>query len=280
MKRLGLTVLVASFLSLNAWAYDPKVEVTGHDLPPELVSVGVDEHLGAALDLDLYFQNEMGETVPLRSFMHKGRPVLMAMVYYNCPSLCNYHLNGLVDTMKQLKWSPGQEFEVVEVSMNHRETPDLAAKKKHNYMAAYGRVGTENGFHFLVGDQANVQTLAQQLGFRFQWLEDKQQYAHAAVAYVITPEGKISRYLHGIQPEVDTLKMSLLEASNGRIGSIIEQVLMFCFQFDPQKNKYTLYAWNIMRVGAILMVLLLAVLLLPALRKELWRGNLNNGTKT
>lgn len=276
MGRSGLILAITLLTAAPTWAYDTKAVVTGHELPAELNAVGVDEHLGDKLDLTLPFTNEKGETLPLSTYFHQGRPVLMAMVYYSCPSLCNFHLNGLTETMKQLKWAAGREYDVVAVSMNHRETPDLAEKKKKNYLAAYGRVGTENGWHFLVGNEDNVKKLAGQLGFRFKWMEDKGQYAHAAVAYVITPEGKISRYLHGIQPEVQTLKMSLLEASNGRIGSLVEQVLMFCFQFDPQKNKYTLYAWNIMRVGAAFMVLMLAILLVPVWRRE----QLNNGTKT
>jgi protein SCO1/2 len=249
-------------------AYDTKVLVTGHELPKELQGVGVEEHLGQALDLDMQFTDEDGRSVPLRSFFSQPKPVLMAMVYYTCPSLCNYHLNGLTEAMKQLKWTTGKDFELVAVSMNHRETPELAAKKKHNYLEAYGRHQGDRGWHFLVGSEDNVKKLAAQLGFKFYWMEDKKQYAHASVAYVVTPEGKISRYLHGIQVDPQTLKMSLLEASNGKIGSVIEHALMFCFQFDPVKNKYTLYAWNIMRIGGILMVLLLGILLIPVWWRE------------
>lgn len=263
-------VLGSAFLAINAWGYDPRdpVTVTGHELPAELQSVGVDEHLGATLDKNLIFTDDKGQTGPLGRFFQTGKPVLMAMVYYNCPSLCSLHLNGLNDTMKQLKWTAGDEFQIVAVSMDHTETADLAAKKKHNYLEAYGRSHGEAGWHFLVGDEKNVKALAAELGFRFHWLEDQKLFAHAAVAYVITPEGKISRYLHGVQPDVTTLKMSLLEASSGRIGNVIEQVLMFCFKFDPTRSKYTLYAWNVMRLGAILMVLLLAVLLIPMWRRE------------
>ncbi|MGE4130937.1 MAG: SCO family protein [Bdellovibrionales bacterium] len=263
-----LPLIVVGLFSFGSAAYDTKPVVTGHELPKELQSVGVDEHLGASLDRTLKFKDENGKSVTLGEYFHKGRPVLMAMVYYQCPSLCNYHLNGLTDTMKGLKWTPGQDFEVVAVSMNHRETPDLAKAKKHNYLKLYGRPNSELGWHFLTGDEANVKALASQLGFRFHWMEDKQQYAHAAVSYVITPDAKISRYLHGIQPELKTLKLSLLEASNGKIGNLVEQVLMFCFQFNPQKNKYTLYAWNIMRIGAGVMAVLLALILLPVWWRE------------
>ncbi|NJM09591.1 MAG: SCO family protein, partial [Bdellovibrionaceae bacterium] len=224
MIRVGLA-LVAALLTNSSWAYDPKeVSVTGHALPAELQSVGVEEHLGATLDLTMPFTDDKGETSPLGRFFNGDKPVLMAMVYYNCPSLCSYHLNGLTDTLKQLKWTAGQQFDLIAVSMDHTETADLAAKKKQNYLAAYGRVEAANGWHFLTGSKENVKKLADQLGFKFHWLENEKQFAHAAVAYVITPEGKISRYLHGIQPEPQTLRMSLLEASNGKIGSVIEQV--------------------------------------------------------
>jgi protein SCO1/2 len=170
--------------------------------------------------------------------------------------------------MKLMKWSPGQEFEMVIVSMDHTENAELAAAKKQNYLKAYGRPQSADGWHFLTGSKENVKALADQLGFKFNWLPDKKQFAHAAVAYVVTPQGKISRYLHGIQPELNTLKLSLLEASNGTIGTAFEQAMMFCFKFDPTKNKYTLAAWNVMRIGAIFMVLMLAVFLLPVWWRE------------
>jgi protein SCO1 len=269
MIRLA-PALLAAFLGLNAWAYNPKeVNVDAHQLPKELVNVGVDEHLGAVLDKSLAFKDETGADVTLAKYFNGGeKPVLMAMVYYNCPSLCSLHLNGLTGLMKELKWTTGQDYELVTVSMDSRETPDLAAKKKHNYLQEYGRPEGANGWHFLTGNEANVQALAKQLGFRFQYLEDKGEFAHAAVAYVITPKGKISRYLHGVQPDIGTFKMSLLEASSGKIGSVVEQVLMFCLKFDPTKGKYTLYAWNIMRIGAVLMVLLLAIVLVPVWMRE------------
>jgi protein SCO1/2 len=240
-------------------------------LPNELKSVGVDEHMGAQLDLSNEFTADDGVTAPLGRFFGGHKPVLMAMVYYNCPSLCSYHLNSINDTLKQLKWTSGEQFELVAVSMDHHETPDLAAKKKQSYVKAYGRPEGEKGWHFLVGKEANVKKLADQLGFRFQWMPEKKQFAHAAVAYVITPDGKISRYLHGLGTDAQTMKFSLLEASNGKIGSIVEQVLMFCFQFDPKKSKYTLYAWNVMRLGGILMVLMLAVVLVPLWKRDMRR---------
>lgn len=262
--------LFTGLVSFGAWAYNPnEINVDAHVLPSELQGVGVDEHLGAKIDLGLEFTDENGNLVSLGSFFHDpSKPVLMAMVYYSCPSLCNHHLNGLTTQLKNLKWTSGRDFQIVAVSMNHEETPDLAQAKKLNYLKEYGRPDGEAGWHFLVGSKENIAKLAGQLGFKFQWLEEKKQFAHAAVAYVLTPEGKISRYLHGVMPEQNTIRMSLLEASNGKIGSMVEKVLMFCFEFDPKKGKYTLYAWNIMRIGAILMVLLLGVLIVPAWFRE------------
>lgn len=268
MFKLAPLLAVVIF-NLSAHGYNPKeVNVTGHELPKELVNVGVDEHLGAGINLALSFKNEEGADVQLGHYFHKSRPVLMAMVYYNCPSLCNYHLNGLTENLKQMKWTAGEQYDIVAVSMDHTETPALAQAKKHNYLKEYGRPQSAKGWHFLTGSKENVKALADQLGFKFNWLEDKKQFSHAAVTYVLTPEGKISRYLHGIQPEISTLKMSLLEASNGRIGSAVEQILMFCFKFDPTKNKYTLYAWNLMQLGAVFTVLVLAVFLLPVWWRE------------
>jgi protein SCO1/2 len=281
MWSLGRLLAVIFFLVnpvwAPVWAYNPnEVVISGHDLPKEFKDVGVDEHLGLPLDLNLEFTDDEGVTGPLGRFFAPGKPVLMAMVYYSCPSLCNFHLNGLTDTMKRLQWSAGDKFQLVAVSMDVSEKAELAAKKKINYLKAYGRAGAERGWHFLVGNKDNVNRLAEQLGFKFKWIEEKSQFSHPSVAYVITPEGRISRYLHGIQPDPTTLRMSLLEASNGSIGTVIDQVLMFCFQFDPKKNKYSLYAWNLMRIGAILMVLLLAVLMLPVW----WREHVQNRTRT
>lgn len=262
-------LFTAAVFSLNVFAYNPnEVVVTGHEKPAEIQSVGVEEHLGANLDMALQFTTDDGRSVHLGELFHKGRPVLMAMVYYNCPMLCSLHLNGLTTVLKDLKWTAGKDFDVVAVSMDHTEGSALASAKKHSYLQEYGRDPQGKGWHFLTGSQENVKKLADQLGFKFNWLEEKKEFAHAAVAYVITPEGKISRYLHGVAPDPGTVKLSLLEASNGSIGNYVEQAIMFCFVFDPKKSKYTLRAWNVMRLGAIVMVLLLAIFLVPVWWRE------------
>jgi len=268
-RNLWPALVLAAGLTPQVHAYDTKVLVTGKELPKELQNVGVEEHLGNQLDLDLPFTDDTGQKVTLRKYFQGGRkPVLMAMVYYTCPALCNYHLNGLTEAMKQLKWTTGKEFELVAVSMNHREGPDVAGPKKANYLKAYGRVEGNDGWHFLTGDEASVKKLAGELGFKFYWMEDKKQYAHASVSYVVTPDGRISRYLNGISVDPGTLKLSLLEASNGRIGTFVEHALMFCFQFNPVKGKYVLAAWKLMRYGGAFTVILLALIFIPVWWRE------------
>jgi protein SCO1/2 len=251
---------------------EPTEEKQSHELPKELVDVGLSQKLGQKLPLDLEFINDKGETVKLGDYFSKGRPVLLSMVYYKCPSLCNFHLNGLTDVMKNSKAVLGKDYEFVAVSMNHRETADLAAKKKETYVKALGNVAAEKHWHFLVGNENNVKILADALGFQFKWIEATQQYSHPAIAYINTPTGELSRYLHGIEFSPETFRLSLVESSKGQIGTIIDQLVLFCFQFDPTKNKYTLYAFNLMRLGALITLLLLAVLIVPIWRKEKQRA--------
>lgn len=255
--------------STSAFAYDPeKAEVTGHELPKEFKDVGVDEHLGQQLDMSLPFYDDNGEKVTLGKYFTSGKPVLMAMVYYSCPSLCNFHMNGLTEVFKGLKWTIGQDFDVVFVSMHSKERADLAAPKKESHIQEYGRPQSVNGWHLLTGEEASIQALAKQLGFKFKWVAEQEQFSHVSVAYAVTPGGQISRYLYGIKPDLQTMKLSLLEASEGKIGTFLEQVLLYCFHFNPKKNKYTLYAWNIMRIGAILTLLILAIILIPVWFRE------------
>ena len=200
-------------------------------------------------------------------------PVLMTMVYYNCPSLCSYHLNGLNSVFKKMNWIPGKDFRFVAISMDHREDSKLASMKKANYIKNLGPrgQGVERGWHFLTGSEQNIKTLANQLGFGFRWDPKRQEYAHPAVAYIITPQGKIAQYLHGIQFDAKTLRLALVESSKGQVGTWVDQVLLFCYRFDPSKNEYTLAAYNIMRLGGLLTVIILGIILVP-----LWLRGFNS----
>ncbi len=257
------------FTSLSSYAYDPH-DVTDQlgKTPPQLEGVGITEQLGKQIDPSLVFTDDNGQKVSLAKFFDNQRPVILSLVYFSCPGLCNYHLNGLTRAFKSLKWTAGTDFTVLSISMDKSETATVASAKKLNYLKEYNRLGAEQGWHFMTGDEANIKKLAEQIGSRFKWLEDRKEFAHASAAIVLTPGGQISRYLHGVEFEQQNLRLALLEASRGKIGSIAEQVMMFCFQFDPQKNTYTLYAWNLMRISGTLMLIVLAVILIPMWRRE------------
>ncbi|MCB0355693.1 MAG: SCO family protein [Bdellovibrionales bacterium] len=267
--KLLLAIFIIIVNGSLGWAYDPN-DVTRqlNEVPKKIEDVGIDEKLGEQIDLSLEFQDDKGQQVTLGRYFDNKKPVLLSMVYYSCPGLCNLHLNGLTEALKQLKWTAGQDYNIVAVSMNHHETYKVAGPKKENYMHEYGREHTDKGWHFLTGSKEAIDTLAEQLGFRFKWLEDEQEFAHASAAMIMTPGGQISRYIHGVSFVPNTLKLALLEASNGKIGSIVDQVIMYCFQFDPQKNKYTLYAWRVMQIGGLVMLIVLAIFLAPMWLRE------------
>ena len=235
--------------------------------------MGVYEHLGDNVDLTTTFYDETGAEVHLAKYFNNDKPVVLSIVYYECPSLCNYHLNGVNDVLKNISLKPGKDFELVAVSMNHREGPVLASDKKDAYVHDYGDPSVAAGYHFLTGDEGNIKKLADEVGFKFKYNEGNKQYAHASAAIILTPDGQISRYLHGIEFDANTFRLALLEGGQGKIGNIVDQIVMFCFQFDPARSKYTLYAWNLMRVAAIFMVILLIIVLVP-----LWLKERNNGS--
>lgn len=219
-------------------------------IPYELKNVGITEHLGEQIDLDLTFTDETGATVPLKTFFDGKKPVVMTLAYYGCPNLCGMLLNGVTDTFKELSWMPGQEFEFVNISIDPSETAKLSAEKKENYLKEYGRPAAANGWHLLVGNEANIQALAKQIGFAYYYDKDEKQYAHGSALYILTPEGKLSRYLFGVTFEPRDMRLGLLEASNGKIGNIVDHVLLFCYRYDPKSRKYSLIATRLLKFGA------------------------------
>ena len=270
-SRNAILVLfsLVGLAGLNVHAYDPNHStVLGHEVPADLADVGVKEKLGAKLDGQRLFVNSKGEEVRFGQFFDSKKPVFFTIIYYNCPSLCNYHLNGVVDAMRKINLKPGRDFELVAVSMDHRETPEVAEAKRLAYVESYGDLSTDAGWHFLLGTEENVRAIADEVGFGFAWNERQQQYAHAAAAYIVSPDRVVTRYLYGIEFNPQTLRLALLEGGEGKIGNLVDQILLFCFQFNPAKNKYTLYAWNVMRAGAIMMLFVIMALLLPAWMRE------------
>jgi len=234
-------------------------------MPEQLKGIGITEQLGAKVDLGLTFTDENGKAVKLGDYFQSNKPVLLSLVYYGCPNLCNFYLNGLFEGLKGLKSQPGRDFEMIMVSIDPKEDPALASTKKENYRKEYQIPGD---WHFLTGKDPEIKALAKQVGFGFRWDEESQQYAHTSAAIVVTPSGEISRYLTGITFEPTTLRLSLVEASKNMIGSIIDQVILFCFRFDPNAKKYSFYAYNLMRASAGATVLLLALFLVPFCRRQ------------
>ena len=231
-------------------------------LPPELEDVGVDDsRLGAQIPLSFQFQNEKGETVTLDQLISGERPVILTPVYYKCPMLCNLTLNGLVTAFNEMEYSVGEEFEVITYSINPRETAQLAAAKKQFYISDYGKPEAAQGWHWLASDEANARGLSGAIGFKYNAVEGMSDYAHPSVLMVLTPTGKLSRFIEGPNFKGRDLKLALLEASNGKIGSALDHILLTCYHYDPTSNSYVPVAWKIMRLGGIVTVLLIGGLI-------------------
>lgn len=230
-------------------------------LPKELEGVGVDEKLDARIPLDLEFTDDLGRQVRLGDYFKNGKPVILTLNYYRCPMLCTLVLNGYVEGLKPLDWYPGGEFTTVTVSIDPRETPTLARQKKQNYLEEYGKSLADKGWHFLVGSPESVKRLTDAVGFRYTYDADTDQYAHAAVLVALTPDGRVSRYLYGVKFEPQTLRLALVEASEGKIGSALDQLILYCYHYDPSTGTYAPAALKIMRFGAVLTTLVLAVVL-------------------
>jgi protein SCO1/2 len=236
-------------------------------LPPELEGVGIDEHLNAQLPLDLEFTDYAGKKVRLRDYFDGQHPVVLTLNYYRCPMLCGLMLNGLLDSIRQLDWTAGQQFQVVTVSFDPLETCQLASIKRQNYLAQYGRpAASARGWPFLVGRKASIDPLLEATGFRVRWDEKQQQWIHITALIVCTPEGRISRYLYGVLFEPKTLRLSLVEASQGKIGTTLDRVLLYCYHYED--GTYTVAVMNIVRAGGVLTVLVLGGLLFVFWRRE------------
>lgn len=239
------------------------------ELPKELQGVGITEHLGETLALnELRFTDESGHQISLANYFKSGRPVLLNLVYYECPNLCTFVLNGLVKALKDMDWVPGKQFEVVSVSIDPKEKASLATRKKSAYISAYGKPEGAAGWHFLTGEVDSIRKLAAQIGFGYRYDERDRQFAHSAAIFALTPAGKISRYLYGIEYKPTDLKLSLLEASNGKIGTVIDRLLLFCYRYDPLTRKYSVYLTKVMQAGSAGTVVLFGAYLAVFWRRQ------------
>ena len=235
--------------------------------PPYLQNVGIEQHLDAQVPPNLAFTDDSGRAVHLGDYFGK-KPLILNLVYYNCTMLCGEALAGLTGAMKMIKFDVGNQFDVVTVSFNPQETPALAAEKKQDYLKRYGRPGAADGWHFLTGPPESINALTKAVGFQYQYDPNIKQYAHATAIMVLTPQGRISRYFYGVDFPPKDLRMGLVEASAGKIGNPIDQVLLYCYHYNPATGKYGAVITNILRLGAGVTILLLGGMILIFLRLD------------
>ena len=217
-------------------------------------AIGVDQKLGARLDPNIPFRDENGETVKLGDFF-RGKPIILTPVYFECPMLCSMQLNGLVRAMRVMPFTAGKEFEIVTFSIDPAEGFELASSRKQHYVRDYQRPEGAAGWHFLTGDAESIRKLTDEIGFRYKYDEPVKQWAHVSTVLVLTQDGRVSQYFYGIEQDPGDLKYSLIEASGGKIGSVIDQALLFCYQYNASTGKYSLMIMRVVRLASLAMVL-------------------------
>ena len=235
--------------------------------PDLLKDVSIDQKLNSSIPLNLVFRDEHGRSVELGRYFGR-KPVVLSLVYYTCPMLCTQVLNGLDRALKEIPMSIGKDFNVVTVSIDPADRPVLAEAKQALYTGMYGRSGAAQGWHFLTGDEPQIKQLADAVGFRYAYDPDSKQFAHAAGIMLLTPQGKISRYYYGVQYPVRDLRLGLVEASQGKIGSPVDRILLFCYHYDPHTGKYGLLISRIIQLAGILTVLIGGIFLILLFRGE------------
>jgi protein SCO1/2 len=252
---LTASIVFAQGQGIVPWAQ--RNELPASMQPPVLQKVSIDQQLNAQVPLSLVFRDETGKQVRLGDYFGH-RPVVLQLVYYQCPMLCTLAMNGLLRAFRAMQFTAGSQFEAVMVSINPSETPALAAAKKRTYIAEYRRPGAEAGWHFLTGDEPSIKALADSVGFHYAYDPASKQYAHATGFMVLTPQGRVAAYQLGVEYSARDLRLSLVNASSGRIGTPVDRILLYCFHYDPSTGKYSAAVFNIVRAAAIFAVFGLA----------------------
>jgi protein SCO1 len=261
--------IVTSLLASGCLLTPPVAEAASRQepLPKELEGVGIAEHLGTTPPLAAAFHDEAGRDVTLAAFIATGKPTILTLNYSNCPMLCSLQLTGLVKALRDLAWTPGEQFEIVTISLDPQESPAQAAGSKQRYLASFGRAEAGAGWHFLTGSEAAINAVATSVGFGYRRDPDSKQFLHVPALILLGPQGRVSRYLYGISYDTATLKLSLLEAAEGKMASAVDRLVLYCFHYDASVGRYAPTATNIMRLGAGLFVLGLG----GALGTIIWR---------
>jgi protein SCO1 len=256
---IGLSLLLAPAAFADSPFFRGEVQqpVPEKGLPKAVKNVGIDQHLGDQVSLDLPMRDENGKWTTLGAYFGK-RPVILVMAYYQCPNLCTMVMNGVFSSMKALPFTAGKDFDVVSVSINPIETSEMARKKRDAYVGGYHQQDNINGYHFLTTDQHSIDVLTKQVGFNYAYDTASGQYAHASGIMMLTPEGKLSRYFYGVEYRPEDMKYGLMDASGNKIGTLADKVLLFCYHYDPSASKYSLAVINLLKIGGVLTLLAMA----------------------
>jgi protein SCO1/2 len=257
--KAALVFISLVFLAIPVAAQDPPAGI--------LNEIGVDQHLNASVPLDLPFKDESGTEVHLRDFF-RSRPVILSLVYYECPMLCSMTLNGLVKSMRPLTLQPGVDFDVITVSFDPKERPEIAVAKKAAYVKDYGRPGAATAWHFLTGSAESIRQLTDTVGYRFKWDGQTQQWAHVSAIMVLTPDGRVAQYLYGIEFSSRDLRLSLVQASENKIGTLVDRILLYCYHYNPETGKYGVVIMNAVRLAGLGTVFALAAFIIFNRRRE------------
>lgn len=226
-----------------------------------LEKLQIQEKLGEYLPDDLLFTNENGEEIKLASLFESGRPVLLNLIYFSCPSICSLILNGVADAVEQVRWTPGREYDIITISIDANENHTLASEVKNGYVSRMNKSGIQEGWHFLTGTQENIDRISQAVGMPFIWSEEAQEFLHGSAIMFISPEMRITRYLYGVSYREMDVRNALFDAAGGRVGSTLERIALYCFTFDPDSGSYVPYAMNIMKVSGVVILLGLGIFL-------------------
>lgn len=258
MRRSALLAL-SSLLAVLLISQTANAQLN-REQPDALQDLGIDEHLGDFIPLDAKFATSEGDSILLKDLLEEGKPVLLNPLYYECPMLCGLVLDGTINVIEDLAWKPGKEFIVISVSIDPDEKAELAAKTKDNYLSQMDST-TKSGWHFLTGNKSEIDKVVEAVGFRYKEIEDTGEYAHSAAIILLSPEGKITRYLYGISYDEFNVRNALFESADGKIGSTLEKVVMYCYQYDPDSGSYVPVAINIMKLGGLATLIFLGIFL-------------------
>lgn len=258
MRRIALLAFYLPAVLLIPFQVEAQLN---KEQPEALQGVGIDEHLGEFIPLDAMFSTSSGDSVTIGSLLSEGKPVILNPLYYECPMLCGLVIDGVLNVADDIAWQVGKEYDIISISIDPEEKHDLAASYKDKYLSKLNQPHAQDGWYFLTGKKTEIDKIIDAVGFKYNEVEGTGEFAHSAAIIMLSPEGKITRYLYGIQYNEFDVRNALFESADGKIGSTIEKVLMFCYQFDPNSNSYVPVAINIMKVGGLATLIILGIFL-------------------